>query len=56
MPLALHLMEQRDAALSAVGEVLCVGQEVLTEQEYLQLEAEMQEFVEKTLLAVTASH
>ena len=51
MPLALHLMEQKDAALSAVDDTLCLAKDILVREEFLQLEAEMKLFVDSALLA-----
>lgn len=46
MPLAYHLMEESDVAISAAMDALTVGKDVLCDEEYQQLEKEMVSFVE----------
>lgn len=52
MVLALHLMNERDATLGAIDDVLTMGQDMLVEEEFDELQADMRRFVEENLIAV----
>lgn len=52
MPLAYYLMEDSDGAVLAAMDALTVGQELLCDEEYLQLEQEMMTFLEKVCPAM----
>ena len=40
------------STLNAVDDTLCLAKGILVREEFLQLEAEMKQFVDRTLLAV----